>query len=443
MHKRKKEINDFMVTAAILGLGARGAEGYGRFSLIRPDLLKITAICDINKERIDKYGKLFNVPEQNSYYTAEDMLRQDKLADVMFICTQDRDHFKHAKAALEKGYDILLEKPISPVLHECLELERLARFYKRKIVLGHVLRYTAYFRKMKEIMDSGVLGKIIAINQIENVEFWHAAHSFVRGNWRNSDQTSPMILQKCCHDFDTLFWMSGSKCKRLSSFGELHLFKEENAPKGAALRCVDCKAGDTCPYNAKTIYLENFKNLNISDEEKLTRWPYCQVITNATLPRLTEAIEKGPYGRCVYHCDNNVVDHQIVNMEMENGVICNLTMSAFTHTGGRQVKIMGTLGDCIGDENENTIRVGIYGKPVEYIDVRTLATDFSGHGGGDNRLVEDFLETIQAHGDVGGGHCVTTIENSVESHVMAFAAEYSRLHGGEVVDVRKFQEENR
>ena len=183
--------------------------------------------------------------------------------------------------------------------------------------------------------------------------------------------------------------------------------------------------------------------LDLPDEEKRKCWPYCQVTIDTTLPKLEEAIEKGPYGRCVYHCDNNVVDHQVVNMEMENGMICNLTMSAFTRTGGRQLKIMGTLGDCIGDEEENTIRVGIYGKPVEYIDVRTLATDFSGHGGGDIRLIEDFLETIRSHGEVGGEHCVTTIENAIESHVMALAAEYSRLHGGEVVDLRKFQEENK
>lgn len=429
-----------MVKAVILGVGARGAEGYGKYSVAHPDELQITALCDINPIRNEKYGTLFNVPKDKWFSDVNDLYAQGKLGDVIFICTQDRDHFEHAKKAIELGYDILLEKPISPVFEECLQLERLAKQYGRKIILGHVLRYTIYFQTIKKIIDSGRLGKIIAINQIENVEFWHMAHSFVRGNWRNSLETSPMILQKCCHDFDILYWLTNSRCKQLSSYGELHLFKSENAPDGSSTRCTKgCKCKDECPYNAETIYVKNFKNLNISDEEKLTRWPYCQVITNATVDRLQDAIDNGPYGRCVYHCDNNVVDHQVVNMVMDNGVICNLTMAAFTRTGGRQVKVMGTLGDIIADENEMTIRVGIYGQPLEFIDVRTLATDFSGHGGGDNKLVADFIDTIAKGGEMGLNHCVTTIENSIEGHVMAFAAEWSRLHNGESLDCHDFK----
>ena len=429
-----------MVKAVILGVGARGAEGYGRYVLERPELLQISALCDINPERNEKYAELFNVSKDMCFTSAEDLFAQGKIGDVMFICTQDRDHFEHAKKALELGYDILLEKPISPVLEECVELARLAKVYNRKIVLGHVLRYTAYFQKIKEIIDSGIIGKVIAINQIENVEFWHEAHSFVRGNWRNSDESSPMILQKTCHDFDIFYWLTGSKCKTLSSYGDLHLFKKENAPEGATVRCTqDCKVKDSCPYNAETIYVKNFKELPISDEEKLRRWPYCQVITNPTVERLQKAIEEGPYGRCVYHCDNNVVDHQVVSMVMENGIICNLTMSAFTRTGGRQVKIMGTMGDIIADENEMTIRIGVYGKPLEWIDVRTLATDFSGHGGGDIKLVADFLQTVERKDGAEGNQCLTTIENSVESHIIAFAAEYSRLHDGESVKMENFK----
>lgn len=427
-----------MITAAILGAGSRGAEGYGRYSEKRPDLLKIVSICDINKERVEKYSKIFHVEKNKCFYSDEEMLSQEKLADVMFICTQDRDHYKHAMMALDKGYHILLEKPISPVLSECNAIVKKAKEKNCIIVVGHVARYMMYFQKIKELIDSKIIGDLVAINQIENVEFWHQAHSFVRGNWRNSNETSPMILQKCCHDMDLLYWMIGSECKWISSMGNLNYFTSKNAPEGCAKRCLDgCKVKKECPYDAEKIYIDNFVNLNITDEEKLNRWPYCQVIVDPTVDRLYDAIKTGPYGRCVFHSDNNVVDHQIVNMVFENGVTANLTMSAFTHSGGRQVKVMGTLGDIVADECLNTITVGVYGKPKQVIDVRTLTDDFSGHGGGDNRLMADFLEAFEKK--MVKSQCLTNIENSVESHYMALAAEKSRLETGRLINLDEYK----
>ena len=429
-----------MLKVVILGVGSRGANGYGKYALLHPDKLQVAAICDIDKNKLKKYSEIFSVPEDKCFADSEKLFAAGKLADAIFICTQDRNHFSHAMQALRLGYDILLEKPISPVPQECLRLAAEAKKFGRKIVVCHVLRYTAYFRKIKELIESGRIGKVIGIEQIENVEYWHQCHSFVRGNWRNSDQTSPMILQKCCHDFDILYWLSGAGCESLSSYGDLHWFRKENAPQGAAQRCLDgCAAKDECPFDAEKIYIDEFKRLRLSDEEKKTAFPYSQLCLDPTVENLYKAIQKGPYGRCVYHCDNNVVDHQIVSMLMNNGVKCTLTMSAFTKGGGRIVKVMGTLGEVIGDEYANEIRVGVYGKETEVIDVRKLTDDLSGHSGGDNQLVCDFIDMIEKGT---ASICGSTIEHSIESPMMAFAAEYSRLHGGEKVKMKDFIHEN-
>lgn len=425
-----------MVKVVLLGLGSRGVSGYGKYALEFPEKMKISAVCDIDVEKTEKYGDLFQVENEKRYTDSNDLFRSGRLGDAIFICTQDQDHFEQAKKALELGYDILLEKPISSNVKECLALADLAKETGLRVVVCHVLRYTAYFRKIKEIIDEGKIGKLIAINQLENVEYWHQAHSFVRGNWRNSDTTSPMILQKCCHDFDILYWLCGAECEKLSSYGALNWFKYENAPEGSAKRCLEgCKVKNECPFDAEKIYIEGWRRLNLNDEEKKRAFPYNQLCIDPTEESIYKAIQNGPYGRCVYRCDNNVVDHQVVNMLMENGVICTLTMSAFTKTGGRQIKVMGTAGEIIGDEYGNLIRICRFGEREEIIDVRTLTNDISGHSGGDNRLVEDFLNMLEGKK---GGICSSTIENSVESHIMAFAAEYSRISGGSNIIVRDF-----
>ena len=232
-----------MITAVILGLGSRGAEVYGKYSISYPEKLKIVGICDIDQVKIEKYSNLFNVKKENCFLSSEQLFKRGKIADVIFICTQDAQHYEHTMAALDEDYDILLEKPISPVLSECMEIAEKAKAKNRMVVVCHVMRYTAFMQKIKQLIDTKEIGELVAINQVENVCYWHQAHSFVRGNWRKKEESSPMILAKCCHDMDSLFWMCGSsKSDSVSSIGELTYFKEENAPVGSTLRCVDdCK----------------------------------------------------------------------------------------------------------------------------------------------------------------------------------------------------------
>ncbi len=417
------------VTVAIAGLGSRGKDTYAPTAKMFPDKMKIVAIADIIPEKVADVAKEYNIPESACYTSAEEMLKEDKLADVMFICTQDRQHVKQGIPALRKGYDLLMEKPISPDLDDCRECVKVANELGRKIVVCHVLRYTPYYTKLKEVIDSGAIGEIVDIMALENVLYWHQAHSFVRGNWRNSNTTSPMILQKCCHDFDLLLWLSGKTCDSVSSFGSTYYFKKENAPEGATPYCMGgCRAKKDCPYDAEKIYITNDRT---GVAKGKTGWPADVVAQHPTVENVTEAIKTGPYGRCVYMCDNNVVDHQVVNMNMTDGTTMTLTMCAFDTTGSRYQKFMGTKGEIIADLSKNTINVTTFGGKTEVIDVSKLAADFSGHAGGDSRMVEEFLDMV-AEGKEPQGN-ITSIDRSMESHYCALAAEKSRLNDGEVV----------
>ena len=416
---------DRVLTVAVAGCGSRGQDTYSRFLMDMPEKAKIVAAADINPEKLAGMRKLTGIPESACYASAEEMLAQPKLADLMLICTPDRCHYAEAKAALLLDYDLLLEKPIAPSAAECEELRDIALARGRKVAVCHVLRYTPFYQKIRQLIDSGVIGRVVSIQALEQVCYWHQAHSFVRGNWRNEGLSSCMILQKCCHDMDILLWLTGRHCRRVSSFGGLSLFRAENAPAGSALRCVDCAAAD-CPYNAVKFYLDEFRRTG--DD-----WPQNVVAFEPTEEKLKAALRDGPYGRCVYHCDNDVVDHQAVNLELDDGATVNFTMTAFTAHGGRTLRVGGTMGELYCDMKANTIKVMPYGRPDEIIDVRTLADDFSGHGGGDARLLREFVELVR--GETGVSGTLTSIDRSVESHLVALAAEASRKNGGKAIDL--------
>ena len=429
------------ITVALAGLGNRGKDTYAKAAKAYPDKMEIVAIADVNPRKVAMVAEEYHIPKERCYTSAEEMLQEDKLADVMFITTQDRQHVRHAIPALKKGYHLLLEKPVSPDLDECREIVKVARECDRKVVVCHVLRYTPVFRKVKEILDSGVIGEIVSINASENVGWFHMAHSFVRGNWRNSDFSSPMILQKCCHDMDLYLWLANKKCKSLSSFGSTYLFKKENAPEGCTVRCLDgCKVKAECPYDAEAIYLDNER---IGARNGNTGWPLNVLTEVPSEESIEEALKTGPYGRCVYHCDNNVVDHQVVNLNMTDGTTMSFTMCGFTAEIARYAKFMGTEGEMIvnmaGEIEDNEIVIRRFNADVteERIDVASLSDDFSGHGGGDVKMIEEFLDVLS--GEKEESPYVTSLEQSMESHYCALAAEESRLHGGRVVELDTFR----
>ena len=421
------------VTFAIAGFGDRGST-YASMEKLFPDKMKVVAVADLDPAKVEKARNLYHIPEENCFSSAEEMLEQDRLADVMVVSTMDRQHVGHAIPALRKGYHILLEKPISPELSKCRELLEVASQCPGKIIVCHVLRYTVFYNTLKDLIQRGRIGDVVAICANENVGYWHQAHSFVRGNWRNSTQTSPMILQKSCHDMDILTWLLGKRCKAVSSFGSTQLFKPERAPEGAALRCLDgCKVKDTCPFDAEKIYITSPKTGLATGDS----WISSVLSVEHTLESTYKALREGPYGRCVYHCDNDVVDHQQTNLLMEDGSTISFTMCAFTENCYRTFKAMGTKGELEADMKSNLIHVRVFGQEEEIIDVGKLSSDLKGHGGGDSGIVEDFLNMLLT--DSQPNQRTTTLEHSMESHFIALAAEESRLAGGKVIHLETFK----
>lgn len=426
------------IKIALAGLGNRGKDMYAKSAKVFPDKVEIAAIADINPKKVQMVAEEYHIPAERCFSSVEEMLEQEKLADVMIITTQDQQHVGHAIPALQKGYHILLEKPISPDLNECRRIVNVARECNRKVVVCHVLRYTPVYRKVKEILDSGVLGDIVSINASENVGWYHTAHSFVRGNWRSAEETSPMILAKCCHDMDLYLWLANKTCKSLSSFGSTYLFKKENAPEGCAARCMEgCKVKKECPYDAEAIYLDNER---IGIRNGHNGWPVSVLTEVPTIESVTKALKEGPYGRCVYHCDNTVVDHQVVNLNMTDGSTMSFAMNGHTADFARHAQFCGTKGEMkvtMGDwkvEND-MIETMIFGPQLkrEVIRAVELSDDFSGHGGGDLEMVEEFVDILL--GNRSDSPSITSLERSVESHYCALAAEQSRLQGGKVIEL--------
>lgn len=418
-----------MVKVAILGLGSRGATTYGDYLITLNDV-KISAICDIDKDKLNFYQNKYHVEKKDCFLNSEDFFKAGKLADILIIATMDQDHYSQAMKALDLKYHLLLEKPIALNLKQCLDIENKALKNNLYVVVCHVLRYSLFYKKIKEIVNSKILGNIININTTENVGYWHQAHSFVRGNWNNSNKTSPMILQKCCHDFDILNWIIDKKPLNVSSFGSLSLFKKENAPKDSSNYCYDCKIQNNCPYNAVKYYVDSIKN------DKDLGWPYDVVVLNPTKDKVLAAIKNGPYGRCVYKCDNNVVDHQIVNIQYEDNITATHTMCAFSKDCYRDIKIFATRGDLIANTLNNTIIYHTFVDNKEFvIDVSKLTNDLSGHMGGDKLMINELLKLINKE----TSQLDSSIEKSVLSHVIAFAAEESRINKGVVINLNEFK----
>ena len=417
------------ITVAIAGLGSRGLQTYAKCLEKFSDRAEIVAVADIRPDRIKVAAERYNISPEMCFDSVESMLKVPKLADLMLICTPDDVHYLPAMGALEKGYHLLLEKPAARSVKECRDIAELAERKGLNVVVCHVLRYTVFYQKIKELIDDGRVGDIMNIEAIERVGYWHQAHSFVRGNWHVAADTTPMILAKCCHDMDLMLWLTGKKCEKVTSFGHLSHYNAANLPEGAPERCGDgCPHADTCPYNAQRYYLDCFKRGG-------NCWPVNVVAPEPTEEKLIEALKVKDYGRCVYRMNNDVVDHQVLLLQLADEATVSFTMSAFSDKGGRCMRIMGTKAEIFADMEKDIIQLMPFGGRMEEFDIRKLATDLSGHGGGDIRMVEDYLDVLEGKPMPSA---MTTISRSVESHYVCLAAEESRLQGGQLVYIDEF-----
>ena len=410
----------------LIGAGNRGGV-YTDVMSDLPEQFQVVAVAEPRDSRRERIQQKHNLPDNMCFTDYKPLLALGKIADIALIATMDRDHFEPAMMAIDLGYDLMLEKPITPTPEECIALTENAKKHGVRIVICTVLRYTPLFIKLKEIIDSGRIGKVMSINHEECVEFVHQSHSFVRGNWGNSERSSVMLLQKSCHDIDILQWLLGKKCKKVQSFGSLSYFTAENAPEGAPERCIEgCPVGDTCIYNSVKLYLESDSNWFRSAATKLVK---------STDEDVKKSLLESNYGKCVFHCDNDVVDHQTVNMLFEDDVTVTFTMNAF-NTGGRYINIYGTKGEIRAAlKGDAPIRVyDIVSKETEEIPSSGTDGVLGGHGGGDAGIVRTLYSYMVGEYN---GVSVPTIEESCYNHLITFAAEHAR-NTGTVVDVEEY-----
>ena len=416
----------------VIGCGSRGK----RYSDIMKDEFgedfEVVAAAEPIKDRLDYMKEKHSIPDEMCFTDYKPLLALPKFADIAVIASMDRDHYDQVMAAIDKGYDLLLEKPIAPTAKECREIQRAAEAKGVFVIVCHVLRFSPFFIALKDIIDSGEIGKVMNIQHIEAVGNVHQSHSFVRGNWGNSERSSSMILQKTCHDMDILAWLIGKKCMAVQSFGSLSYFTRENAPEGSPERCIDgCPHADTCPYNAMKLYVE-------SNSDWFRRASTRKI--NPTDDDVIEAMHNTQYGKCVYKCDNNVVDHQTVNLKFGDDVYVDFAMSAFTK-GGRYIRIMGTKGEIVASMDGSKVEVfSFLNRTTRIHDCASssLKSDITGgHGGGDTGIIYALRETL----DGKKLKSVCDIKESCDNHMISFAAEKSRLLGGELINMADFDEE--
>lgn len=393
----------------IFGYGARG-KIYGNYALSYPEEYEVVAIVEINEKRIEEAKSKFSCPVYSDY---KQMLADKIQADIVAVATQDDDHEEHAIACMKAGYDLLLEKPISNNLASCRAIYNASKEYGRKVIVCHVLRYTPFYRRVKEIIDEGRLGEIVTVQASENVGYYHQAHSFVRGPWKNSKTSSPMILAKCCHDMDILRWLIGKPCLSVSSMGSLRHFRPDQKPQDAQAFCSKCPV-QGCVYRAQDIY----------KRERFFATYFSLATEEEAMLKDLEGID---YDRCVYQSGNDVVDHQVTIMQFADEVTACHSMTAFSKEIYRDLKIHGTKAELVGVMEKNYIEIRPFDGEVEKI---TWEDGFAvgGHGGGDQGMMHEVYLALNGEETTG----ISYLDVSIDSHLMSFAAEESRLQKGEV-----------
>lgn len=438
-------------TAIVIGAGNRGFQ-YAQYALLHPGDLTITAVAEPVQERRERFASLCSLPPGSVFHSWEELLSKPRFADGAVISTQDTMHVKPAVSAMKKGYHVLLEKPMALSEQNCRRIVDASIKTGMTLNVCHVLRYTDFFSKVKSIIDSGLLGSVYTIYHAENVPYYHMAHSYVRGNWSNSKKSSPMILAKCCHDLDLLYWFAGSYPRTVSSFGSLSHFNSEMAPAGVPTRCTDgCPYSDACQYNAVATYLHGVPlKLGMTKTDSVLSalgarfifrfpviaeripglrqfvhwrgWPVSTITEDLTETGIMKALREGPYGRCVYRCDNDQVDHQMTVIEFQNGITAVLNMHGHAEEECRTIRIdgsEGTLRGKYGGGGRLEVHIHRTGKKLVY----PVKTDLMGHSEGDMGIMKNFVNVLR------GGSGLTTARDSLQSHLMAFAAHRSRIYG--------------
>ncbi|MEZ0095236.1 Gfo/Idh/MocA family protein [Streptacidiphilus sp. EB129] len=411
---------DRPLTIAILGAGARGS-AYARLASERPSQARIVAVAEPRDPVREGFSSRHQVPSAGVFRTWEEFAARPRMADIAVIAVQDADHVAAATRLADLGYQLLLEKPMATTEADCEAIAAAARRNHTALAVSHVMRYTPYTIALKQALLEGAIGDVVSVQHLEPIGYYHYAHSFVRGNWRRKDTATFLLMAKSCHDIDWLNDIIGLPVRKVSSFGSLAHFRADQAPAGATARCISCPVEPSCAYSAKRIYQDGLRRGG-------TKRYFTQIATGGELTEaaVSTALAEGPYGRCVYRSDNDVVDHQVVNLEYQGGITASFTLSAFTPVENRHTKIFGTHGQITGDGRH----IQVYDFRTERTTVIDTSLDGSsaaeGHAGGDAAMFYAYLDALHS----GRGELIMSgIETSLESHRVVFAAERSRTAG--------------
>ncbi len=416
------------VPVALIGAGNRGRYVFGAYALKNPERMKVVALAEPREDRRRAVAAEHGLAPERVFADWRELLARVTDAKVAIVATSDTEHVEPTLAALSQGLHVLLEKPMALDATDCVRLVEAAERADRILQIGHVLRYMDFYARVHELAAGGALGALQLIDLREHVSYWHMAHSYVRGKFRNRELAAPFILAKSCHDLDILAWLAESPSAQLSSFGSLGTYVPERAPTGAPARCGPaCPIQKTCAWDAERFYLE-------PDDAAAKYWPFSDLSADPSREARRRALAASPYGRCVYRCDNDVMDHQVVSVAFENGLIGTLGVHGVASEERRTVRISGTLGELRGVMQTGTIEVSRHGSR-ELETIRTHASP--GHGRGDRGLLDHFCDVVAR--DVPAEVRVSG-RIALESHLLGFAAERARLEG-RVVDMHAYRAE--
>ncbi len=407
------------VSLAVVGAGLR-SQVYARYAT-EAGLAKVVAVADPDRQRRDGFARAHGIAAGHTFTDWRELAGAGRLADGVIIGTRDALHAEPAVAFADLGYHVLLEKPMATTEADA---ERIARSAERAGVMlsvCHVMRYTAYTAALKSLLDSDRVGTVVNVQHLEPVAWWHQAHSYVRGHSRRADESASMLMTKSIHDIDWLMYLLDRPVRRVSSFGSLMHFRPQNRPAGAADRCVACAIERTCPYSAPRLYLR------YANDDGAQFWPAADLRCDGTAAGIRQALAAGPYGRCVYAADNDVVDHQVVNLELADGATVGFTMTGFSAGGGRRTRFFGTRGSIDADGQVLTVH-DFTTDTQTVIDPNDPAV-VGAHGGGDRAVVNAFCLAV-ATGD--RSLILSDAQASLASHKLVWAAERARCGGGVV-----------
>ena len=382
-----------MLKIAFIGVGNRA----GKYLSCLPADAKAAFLVDPDPVRLSQAAAKYGVPANACFLDAETFFSAPREVDGVIITTPDRLHHGQAVNAIRAGYPVLLEKPAAASQEEFDDLLEESERTGVPVSVCLVMRYHPYFRRIREIVERGEIGRILSIDHTESIGPDRMGHTFVRGLWSRKDLSGPIFLSKCSHDVDFLLWLTGGRALEVSSEGGLTKFNFDHAPAGAALRCLDCPLD--CPYSAVKLYRDRkawVAGFDVPDGKTLE-----EVIE--------EELKTGRYGRCVYHCDNDVNDRQTVRIRLDKGILLQMQLEGVSSEEGRRIVIRGSEGVL----RAQGVTLEVNGRTEDF----SALADSPLHAGADRLLVEDFIDSLRS------GHPTDApLSTTREAHRICFLA---------------------